>query len=714
MKRVSLSRPRVFRCAALAAAAAALALTMGGPDALLGPFLPVVLGVLAIPFFEWTSVPAGLARVMPRGVALGLFVVAAIAWLSRAMGVLIVEPALLPAVAGPAVLAAAVLFALAPRSFAPGRSLMPATIGVLAVAGLDPRPDGYRVTALSFLKGSEHSAFAERYIALAIILAGLLWAAAFLERGPRWQWRNAFTLAIAVASAAALAATGVVGLPLFQPHVEKAFASAFAEASTGLGGESRLGEFASLAVSRRRVLDLQTSLESGGAWHLPSEVFTAFDGQRWSSPVRNKSSRQSLVLRPTAAPLSTGPVVEGLGNWFVLDEANGLQPLDDAHRRVELRVTQAEVTSWPLLVPRGTTAVTAAAYILSRDRHGLVRRPDGDAIRLYGGLWAPPSPLVGLVLAPDERQDALALPGRIDPRLADFARTLFESADGPRQQVEAVVRHLHSGYRYTLAPGAFRTDDPVAEFLFEKRAGYCEYFASAAVLLLRLQGVPARFVKGLATGPNTDQGGGLHVVRESDAHAWVEAWVPGEGWIEADPTPPGDFLAQRRRASFMSRLTQRVRAALASAWQRISARGPVEFLSWLAGRVAASALALVREPLVWLALAAVLVARLVLRALPRFRRRAPTRDTAEAAVRADLRALVRSLERRWAAAGCPRPPGRGLHEHALRLAARKDAAPELAATVAEAGPPIVEAYYRARFGGKAASGELIESLRARL
>ena len=110
------------------------------------------------------------------------------------------------------------------------------------------------------------------------------------------------------------------------------------------------------------------------------------------------------------------------------------------------------------------------------------------------------------------------------------------------------MRHLQAGYRYTLSPGAFRTADPVAEFLFEKKAGYCEYFASAAVLLLRLQGVPARFVKGLSVGPQTDQGGGLHVVRESDAHAWVEAWIPGEGWVEADPTPPGQFADAHGRA----------------------------------------------------------------------------------------------------------------------------------------------------------------------
>ena len=102
----------------------------------------------------------------------------------------------------------------------------------------------------------------------------------------------------------------------------------------------------------------------------------------------------------------------------------------------------------------------------------------------------------------------------VDERLRALARSLAPSAD-PRGRLAATVSHLQGGYRYTLRPGAFRTGDPLAEFLFEKKAGYCEYFASAAVVLLRLQGVPARFVKGLSVGPQTDQGGGLHVVRDS-------------------------------------------------------------------------------------------------------------------------------------------------------------------------------------------------------
>src|SRR5205814_8379510 len=94
----------------------------------------------------------------------------------------------------------------------------------------------------------------------------------------------------------------------------------------------------------------------------------------------------------------------------------------------------------------------------------------------------------------------------------------------------------------SLQVGKFATRQPVAEFVFDKKRGYCEYFASAAAVLLRLQGVPARYVTGFSMDAAA-RVGGHYVVRESDAHAWIEAWIPGRGWVEADPTPAGDYAA---------------------------------------------------------------------------------------------------------------------------------------------------------------------------
>ncbi len=701
MKRVALSPPRLALAVGLAAAGVALALAALGPGAALAPAAAIVAVALAIPFFEWTGVPAALARALPRVVALVVLATALLAWLARSVGTLVLDPSLFPRIAGPVLLAAAIVFSIAPRTFSVGRALAPSIVGLLGVAGLDPSPTGYRGAALPFLKGSEHTAFATAYLALAVVATLALWASTILESGPRWSRRTLATLALSLAAAAGLAAAAVIGLPLLQPHVERAVASAFAEAKTGLSGESTLGEFAELAISRRHVLDLQTSLPEAGAWRLPAEVLTRFDGRRWSNP---PLAAGRPPLKPAPVGPRTGPVVEGIGAWFELASAPA--------EVVELRITQSEVESWPLVVPRGSAAVTADAWLLDVDAHGLVRRPPGDALRLYGALWSGTSPPPAHAPEPREIAEALELPPRVDPRLLDLARKLAASGDAAGR-VEATLRHLDSGYRYTLKPGAFRTDDPLAEFLFEKKAGYCEYFASAAVILLRAQGVPARFVKGLSVGRQTDQGGGLHVVRESDAHAWVEAYLPGKGWVEVDPTPPGQLSDARPRPPALSRLAERLRAALSSAWARLERLGPAAFARWLAGRLTAVLEQAVRSPLAWLALAGVVLGRRLLRAIRGFVRRPPPppRDLADRAVPEDLRALVRDLERRWAGLGIARPPGRGLLEHARRVTG---ATPPPPPALAAAGPRVVEAYYRARFGGEAPTADERDALRQAL
>jgi protein-glutamine gamma-glutamyltransferase len=114
-----------------------------------------------------------------------------------------------------------------------------------------------------------------------------------------------------------------------------------------------------------------------------------------------------------------------------------------------------------------------------------------------------------------------------------IARTIPNEYDA----VMAVVSYLQHNYRYSLQVGhAAAGVDPVDQFLFQDHFGYCEQFATAATLMLRALGIPARLVTGYATGdydPVLNQA----IVREKDAHAWVEAWFPGDGWVPVDPTP---------------------------------------------------------------------------------------------------------------------------------------------------------------------------------
>ena len=92
-------------------------------------------------------------------------------------------------------------------------------------------------------------------------------------------------------------------------------------------------------------------------------------------------------------------------------------------------------------------------------------------------------------------------------------------------------------YRYSLElKGRPGSADPLAVFLFESRAGHCEYFATAMAVMLRQTGIPARLVNGFRTGEYNALGDAW-VVRQYDAHSWVEAYFKPYGWIEFDPTP---------------------------------------------------------------------------------------------------------------------------------------------------------------------------------
>ncbi len=547
MKRARPTRVRVAHSVASCAAIAALALALREVPSFSLALALLAAGALALPLAEWTSVPPRLARALPRVLGFTLLVIAGVAWLSRALGVLVLEPTFVPMMAAPLLVPMAAAFALAPRAFPTGRTLLPTVIFILGLAGLDPAPAGYGPSALPFLRGGDHNAFSEAYLGLALAVLGAVWAAALVESGPRWRRRDVLGLALVGGLAVLLAAAGIVGLPLLQPKIERALAQALDQGASGLSGESTLGEFAELAVSRRRVLDLRTSDPQAGPWLLRSEVFTDFDGRQW----RNAASPAGVVgpgsiLRPGVAPARVGSLLADTGAWFPADTAGATEGGDEGRAAVEILVNQQDVGRWPLLLPRRVAAVVVDAPFLEVDRFGSIRRPAGLPVSLYGARLAGVAPSAPAVSG-DERSESLAVPAVVDPRLRALAHGLAPDAD-PRARLAATVAHLRGGYRYTLRPGAFRTGDPLAEFLFEKKAGYCEYFASAAVVLLRLQGVPARFVKGLSVGPQTDQGGGLHVVRDSDAHAWVEAWIRGEGWVEADPTPPGSFAEAHGRA----------------------------------------------------------------------------------------------------------------------------------------------------------------------
>jgi hypothetical protein len=186
-----------------------------------------------------------------------------------------------------------------------------------------------------------------------------------------------------------------------------------------------------------------------------------------------------------------------------------------------------------LMLPPGTVAVQAATR-MALDLYGGVligyRRGRPLSYKVWVGEPQPP------IAAPPSTRDVL-LP-RDHPQVRELARAVAGRFETPRARAEAVERFLQTEYHYSLVSGVrIHNVDPVAWFLLEGGEGHCEFFAGAMVVMLRHLEVPARMVAGYSGGDLSPEGDEL-VVREANAHAWVEVWLGvDQGWVAFDPTP---------------------------------------------------------------------------------------------------------------------------------------------------------------------------------
>jgi transglutaminase-like putative cysteine protease len=128
----------------------------------------------------------------------------------------------------------------------------------------------------------------------------------------------------------------------------------------------------------------------------------------------------------------------------------------------------------------------------------------------------------------------LPLPPTVTPRMRELAAQIAAGKENPYDIAVAVTEYLRANIRYTqTVPPLPRGREPLDWFLFDLRRGFCNYYASAEVVLLRSLGIPARLAVGFAPGKWE---GGRYLVRDQDAHAWPEVYFPGFGWVEFEPT----------------------------------------------------------------------------------------------------------------------------------------------------------------------------------
>jgi hypothetical protein len=319
---------------------------------------------------------------------------------------------------------------------------------------------------------------------------------------------------------------------------------------TGFSNNSTLGDIGKIQQNTSVVMRIRIDGDPAFAqdMHWRGIALTDFDGHRWSTPEHDQrvvaSSGQGEYLLDSGF---LGPGKSVLFRYTVLMEPLATDAIFVAPRAHMLRGRfQNETARGGGLVSRG--------YLL-QDGAGSIFNPSHNSskIRYEGVSNLPAATPADLRIAPPGYPQVLLrtylqLP-RLDPRIKVLADRIVAGSASPYDQAANIERYLKTRYAYTLDLSGTHGEDPLADFLFVRRAGHCEYFASAMTILLRAEGIPARYVTGFSSGEYNDVGGD-YIIRESDAHAWVEVYFPGYGWITFDPTPAGNI----HRAGLFDRL----------------------------------------------------------------------------------------------------------------------------------------------------------------
>jgi transglutaminase-like putative cysteine protease len=319
---------------------------------------------------------------------------------------------------------------------------------------------------------------------------------------------------------------------------------------TGFSDNVTLGEIGKIKQSSAVVMRIHVEGDPGRAAdvHWRGIVFTDFDGKRWFTPAHDQvvlSPNPDGEFRFVGLPLPSGdfnPL-----RYTVLMEPVATDAVFVAPRLEVLRGRFANESERVGSSPQH-------GYLLV-DKTGSLSNPfHNDTKVRYQGLSMlaviPPVQLRKAGAAyPDEITNLYLQLPELDPRIKQLAEKITENSHNEYDRAANIERYLKTHYAYTLDLSGPKTDDPLAYFLFTRRAGHCEYFAAAMTVMLRDLGIPARYVGGFLPGEYNDLGGD-YIVRASDAHTWVEAYFPAYGWITFDPTPPGNG----KRGGFFSRL----------------------------------------------------------------------------------------------------------------------------------------------------------------
>ena len=380
---------------------------------------------------------------------------------------------------------------------------------------LRARRDAFVIFFLGFFAMLTNFFYSQSLLTAVAMLVALLGLLTALVNAHMPVGRPSLTVAARMAGRMALlGAPAMVALFVLFPRVAPLWGmptDAMAGRS-GLGGDMRVGSVATLAMDdgiAARVRFDGDRVPAQRDLYFRGPVLSRFDGREWRATPDYMAARVPARLTVQGTPVNYEVTLEPSHRpWLLtLDAAPDAPQMPDGQR-----ARRTEELQW------------------------LAEQPVRDLLRYRARSY--PQYRSG----PDQRVPDLAiyiqLPQRFNPRTAELARQMRAQPALARDNAAfvrtALERLRTGGYSYTLEPGTFG-EDTADEFWFDRKAGFCEHIASAFAVLMRSADIPARIVTGYQGG-DLNPVDGYWTLRHRDAHAWVEVWLQGQGWVRVDPT----------------------------------------------------------------------------------------------------------------------------------------------------------------------------------
>jgi protein-glutamine gamma-glutamyltransferase len=286
---------------------------------------------------------------------------------------------------------------------------------------------------------------------------------------------------------------------------------------------------------------------AGELLYFRGAAYDFYDGRTWSNTL---SMRRAVVPGPEGA-------------FQIADARGGAQPTLRQEILLEPLDTQA------LFGISAIESIKSSIMVVQSDAMGNLYLPYSAWTRMHYSVRSTLHP----IRAEERTGTGFSYPGEItrrflqlpamSPRVRELAESVTRTVAHPFDKVMAVERYLEENYRYSLdlgfgAQASAERSNPLEEFLFSRKTGYCEHYATAMVMLLRSIGIPARLLTGFLPGEWNDFGN-YFTVRQRDAHAWVEVYFPASGWVTFDPTPSDQLPSGTRVLAQMGRIIDSMR-----------------------------------------------------------------------------------------------------------------------------------------------------------